>query len=221
MSFSWEFVIANMPLYGKAALLTLRLGVTGIIFSLIIGLLCSIVIFYKIRILKTIARVYIELSRNTPLLVQLFFLYYGLPQIGIKLSAEQCAVIGLTFLGGSYMAESFRSGLEAVSKTQLESGLSIGLSKPQLIRYIILPQAFSVALPSLGANGIFLLKETSLFSVVALADLVYVAKELMGMYYATNEALTMLVISYLIILLPISLLLSRLERSVRHAEFGN
>ena len=76
--------------------------------------------YYKIPILSQICQVYIELSRNTPLLIQLYFLYFGLPKIGIVLSSEMCAVVGLIFLGGSYMAESFRSGLEAISKTQYE-----------------------------------------------------------------------------------------------------
>lgn len=129
--------------------------------------------------------------------------------------------MGLTFLGGSYMAEAFRGGLEAVSKTQIESGQSIGLNEWQLIRYVILPQAFAVSVPAIGANIIFLLKETSIFSAVALADLMFVAKDLIGMYYKTDEALFLLVIAYLIILLPLSLLFSFIERRVRYAGFGH
>lgn len=177
--------------------------------------------YYKIPIARQLVGAYIELSRNTPLLIQLFFLYYGLPKLGIKISAESCAVIGLTFLGGSYMAEAFRSGLEAVSKNQIESGLSIGLNEWQLIRYVIVPQAFAVAIPGIGANIIFLLKETSLFSAVALADLMFVAKDLIGMYYKTDEALLLLVIAYLIILLPLSILFTWLERRMRYAGFGH
>ncbi|MCO4469675.1 amino acid ABC transporter, permease protein [Streptococcus infantarius subsp. infantarius] len=117
------------------------------------------------------------------------------------------------------MAESFRSGLEAVSKRQYEVGLSIGLSHLQNVFYVILPQAIAVALPSLVANIIFLVKETSVFSIVALADLMYIAKDLIGLYYETDEALLMLVVAYLIILLPISLLARILERRLHHAGF--
>lgn len=99
--------------------------------------------------------------------------------------------------------------------------MSIGLTRRQLTRYIILPQAFSVSIPSLTANAIFLLKETSIFSAIALADLMFVAKDLIGMYYKTFEALSMLVASYLIILLPLSILLRWVERRVRYAEFGH
>ena len=216
-----NFIVQHIPQYIDAAFLTLRLAAIGIFLSLLLGLLCSLLIYFKIPVGRQLCSLYIELSRNTPLLVQLFFLYFGLPKIGVFISSEACAIIGLTFLGGSYMAEAFRSGLNAVETSQIESGLSIGLTRLQLIRYIILPQAFATSVPPLCANFIFLIKETSVFSAVALADLMYVAKDLIGLYYKTDEALLMLVIAYLIILLPISLLASFVERQVRYAGFGN
>ena len=100
-----------LPLFGEAALLTVKLGVLGIIFSIIIGLICAVVQYYKVPVIRRIVSVYIEISRNTPLLVQLFFIYYGLPKVGIPTDAETCGIAGLAFLGGSYMAEAFRSGL--------------------------------------------------------------------------------------------------------------
>lgn len=208
-------------LYVDAAKLTLLLGVAGILISLIIGLVCALIQYYRAPVLKRIVSVYIELSRNTPLLVQLFFLYFGLPKIGIMISSEGCAVIGLSFLGGSYMAEAFRSGLEAIEKSQMESGLAIGLTHAQVMRHVIFPQALSISVPTLCANVIFLIKETSVFSAVALADLMYVAKDLIGLYYQTDEALLMLVIAYLILLLPISFVAAWLERRLRYAGFGN
>lgn len=216
----FDFIIQNIPLYKEALIVTLELGFIGIILSLIIGFICSIIQHYEISVLKTIVYWYVELSRNTPLLIQLFFLYYGLTKLGLALSGFTCGVIGLAFLGGSYMAEAFRGGFEAISKSQIESAISIGLSKVQIIRYIILPQAISIAVPSIGANCIFILKETSIISVIAVADLMFVAKDLIGMYYKTSEALTMVVIAYLIILLPMSLFFRWLERRIRYAEFG-
>lgn len=209
------------PMYVEAAKLTLRLSIAGILLSLVAGLVCALIQYYKVPVLKRIVAVYIELSRNTPLLVQLFLLYFGLPKMGIVWTSETCAVVGLTFLGGSYMAEAFRSGLESVDKIQFESGLSIGLEHSQVMRYIVIPQALSTSVPALCANVIFLIKETSVFSVVALADLMYVAKDLIGLYYKTEESLLMLVIAYLIILLPISIIASILERRLRYAGFGN
>ena len=217
----WSIVEQYFPLYQQAFFLTFHIAFWGILGSFLFGLFVSIIRHYRLPILSQLAGCYIELSRNTPLLIQLFFLYFGLPRIGIVLSSEVCATIGLIFLGGSYMAESFRSGLEAVSQTQHEIGLSIGLTPRQVFRYVILPQATAVALPSFSANVIFLIKETSVFSVVALADLMYVAKDLIGLYYETDIALTMLVIAYLLLLLPISLLFSWIERRLRHAGFGS
>ena len=220
MEFNWQFMQDFLPLYRQAGWLTLKLGLWGIAFSVATGLVCSLTLFYRVRGLQAIVKAYIELSRNTPLLIQLFFLYYGLTKVGVTMSEKTCAIIGLTFLGGSYMAESFRAGLESVGKAQLESGLSIGLSRFQLVRYVVLPQAFSVTLPSLGANAIFLLKETSIVGVIAIPDLMHVTQDLIGMYYQTAESLFMLVLSYLVVLLPLSLFLSWLERKVRYAEFG-
>ena len=217
----FEFIRAYMPLYAEAAGMTLRISFLGILLSAAIGLLCSLVKIFKIPVLKSIANGYIEVSRNTPLLIQLFFLYFGLPKIGVVLSSESCAVTGLAFLGGSYMAEAFRTGIEQVPVIQSESGLSLGLTKGQVFLHIILPQAVTTSVPVFCANIIFLIKETSVFSAVALADLMFVAKDLIGIYYKTDEALLMLVAAYLIILLPISLLCSWIERKVRYAEFGN
>lgn len=221
MNIDWGFIVTNLPLYEKAAWLTLKLAFGGILISLAAGLICSIILYFKIKVLDSVVQAYIELSRNTPLLVQIFFLYFGLPKLGITMNENTCAIIGLAFLGGSYMAEAFRSGIEAVSKTQIESGISIGLSKIQLVRYVIIPQAFSISMPSLSANCIFLLKETSILGAISIMDLTNLTKDLIGMYYTTFEALTMLVVIYLIMILPLSFVLSLLERKVRYAEFGN
>ena len=142
------------------------------------GLICAAVQYYKVPVLRWIVTVYVELSRNTPLLVQLFFIYYGFPKIGIRMSAELCGVVGLAFLGGSYMAESFRSGLESVEPIQSESAIS-------------------------------------------LMDLMFTAKDLIGLYYKTTESLFLLVVFYLLILLPVSIIGSLVERRMRYAGFGD
>ena len=215
-----EFMAKYAPLYVEAAGLTVKIAFFGIVFSLIVGFFCSAAQYYRIPVLRQSVAVYIELSRNTPLLVQLFFLYFGLPKIGLVFSAEVCAVIGLTFLGGSYMAEAFRSGLESVERPQLESAQSLGFSKWLTMREIVFPQALAMSVPGLCANVVFLIKETSVVSAIALADLMYVAKDLIGLYYETDESLLMLVIAYLVILLPVSIVASLLERRLRYAGFG-
>lgn len=217
----FNFMGEYLPHYVEAGLLTMRIAASGILASILTGFFCCLIRYYKVPFLKRIVGIYIELSRNTPLLIQLFFLYFGLPKLGIRLSSEACAVAGLIFLGGSYMAEAFRSGIEAVPPIQSEAGLSLGLTRWQVMRYILIPQAVSISMPAFLANIIFLIKETSVFSAVALADLMFVAKDLIGLYYKTDEALLMLVVSYLIILLPISLAFTWIEGRLRYAGFGN
>lgn len=216
----WNVIAQYLPLYKKAAWLTLRLGLAGIVIAIVVGLVCALVQYYKVPVLRRIVGAYIELSRNTPLLVQLFFIYYGLPKIGIKTNAEICGIAGLAFLGGSYMAEAFRSGLESIEPIQTESAMSLGMDHAQTMRYIILPQAMSISVSAFVANVIFLLKETSVFSAISLMDLMFTAKDLIGLYYKTTECLFLLVVFYLLILLPVSLLGSWLERRLRYAGFG-
>lgn len=213
----WNFIQESIPVYQEAFILTIRLAFLGIIGAFSLGLIISIIRYYRIPVLQQISTAYIELSRNTPLVIQLFFLYYGLPRLGIVLDAEVCAIAGLIFLGGS----SFRSGFEAIKKSQIEIGASLGLTNWQIFQYILLPQSLAIALPSFSANVIFLIKETSVFSIIALADLMYVAQDLIGLQYETDEALFLLVSSYLIVLLPLSLFFYYLERRIRHAGYGH
>ena len=197
---NWDFIREYLPLYQKAAILTLKIGIAGIVLSILIGLLCAAVMNYRIPVIRQIVIVYVEISRNTPLLIQLFFIYYGLPKIGIRTDPEACGIAGLAFLGGSYMAEAFRSGIEAVETIQFESAYSLGLGKVQTLWYVVFPQAVSVSMPALVANVIFLLKETSVFSAI--------------------ESLFLLLVFYLLILLPVSLIGRILERRLRYAGFG-
>ncbi|MCW9715753.1 amino acid ABC transporter permease [Avibacterium sp. 21-594] len=218
---NWQYVFDNIPKFIDASIITLQLSFWSIVFSLIIGLLCAVATSYNIRFFNSLAKAYIELSRNTPLLIQLFFLYFGLSKLGIKLDGFTCAIIGLSFLGGSYMAEAIRAGIESVSKGQVESALSLGLTPTQAFIYVIAPQALSLSLPAIGANCLFLMKETSIASAIAIAELMFMAKELIGLDYKTNEALFLLVVFYLIILLPVSFLIHYLEKCSRYAKYGS
>ena len=210
--FDWSFVQRYAPFFVNGALMTLFICAIGIALSLVVGLICAGVELARIPVARQLVRVYIEISRNTPLLVQLYFLFFGLPKLGVVWPAETCAIVGLGFLGGSYMAEAMRAGLEAVPEVQRETAYVLGLSPWQSIVRVVLPQAVSSAIPGVVANVIFLIKESSVVSAIALADVMYMAKDLIGMYYNTYESLFMLVISYLVILLPISLFGFWLER---------
>lgn len=217
---NWQYIQSVIPQFITALGMTLKISIISIILAILLGLLCSIVLTYKVKIFDKIVKIYIEISRNTPLLIQLFFLYYGLPKLGIKLDGFTCGVIGLTFLGGSYMAEAFRAGLEAVQKGQIDSAKSVGLNHFQVFRFVIFPQALAVSIPAIGANCLFLIKESSVVSAIAIAELLFVTKDLIGMDYKTTEALFLLIISYLIILLPVSFLSRYFEYKSRQVSHG-
>jgi len=221
MGLDFDFMVNRIPDFIKATVMTLKLSVLSILFSIIIGLLIEVARYFNLKIIGIISRAYIEFSRNTPLLLQVFFLYFGLTKLGIKLSGFACGVIGLSFLGGAYMAESFRAGVDAVSKSQMESGQALGLSKIQILRYIVMPISFSISIPSVAANCIFLVKETSVIASIAVGELMFVTKGIIGMYYKTKESLILVVIFYLIILLPMSIASRKIERRLRHGEFGS
>jgi polar amino acid transport system permease protein len=217
---NFDVIVSYIPRYIEAFFLTIKIGWMGIALSFGIGILSAFAMHFKIPVLSTIAGVYVEIFRNTPLLVQLFFIYFGLPKISVQISATTCGILGLGLLGGSYMSEAIRSGLDAISVVQTESALSLGMTRGQVFRYIILPEAFSLSIPAIVANVIFLLKETSVFSAISLMDLMFTTKDLIGLYYDTTEALFLLVIFYIIMLLPISLLGSFLEKKFRFKMLG-
>lgn len=216
----FDVMYSYLPLYFKAFILTVKIGWLGIAIALILGIVNAFVMHFKVPVLNAIAKIYIEIFRNTPLLVQLFFIYFGLPKIGISVSAELCGIVGLGLLGGSYMAESFRSGLDAIPRSQTESAFALGMKKATIFWQVILPQAVSISVPAIVANIIFLLKETSVFSAISLMDLMFTAKDLIGLYYNTTECLVLLVVFYILMLLPVSILGSVVEKKVRFKMFG-
>ncbi len=215
-----EVLQSYMPLFAEAFILTVKIGWLGIALSVVIGIFTAFAMHFRIPVLARIAGVYVELFRNTPLLVQLFFIYFALPKIGLSISAEGCGVLGLGLLGGSYMAEGIRSGLDSIPVSQSESALSLGMSRPQMFAFVIFPEALAISVPAIVANIIFLLKETSVFSAISLMDLMFTAKDLIGLYYNTTEALFLLVMFYIVMLLPVSLLGRYAEKRARYRSFG-
>jgi polar amino acid transport system permease protein len=204
----------------RAFLTTLWMSAFVVVISTVLGLLVAVVRQLRIPVLSQIFMVYEELFRNTPLLIQLFFIYYGFPAIGVTWSASFCAIFGASLLGGAYMAAAFRGGFGGVPAIQAQSARALGMSALQRVRYVIVPQGFTRAIPGIAANAIFLVKETSVFTVIAIPELTNTARDLIGMFYQTNTNLVELVIGYAVILIPLSILLTWLERRVRRATFA-
>lgn len=218
MNLNIDYMQSLIPLMTSAAGYTVRLTFWGVLISLTIGLLGNLVYYYKIPVLKQIVAVYTELSRNTPIIAQLFFLFFGLPQFGIMLSGFASGVIALSFLGGSYMIEALRGGMEAVSKLQMESSQALALSPTQILIYVVLPQAVRTSLQAISANIVFLLRESSLIGAIAVPELMQVARSEISMFFRTEEVLIMLSLYYILLIAPISLFFYWLEKKLRYGN---
>ncbi|MDE1198719.1 MAG: amino acid ABC transporter permease [Pseudomonas sp.] len=221
MNFDVDFVLTTLPAFIAAVGVTLQVGLIAIGTSLCVALINAAIAVFQVPVLRSLVRLYVELARNTPLLIQLFFIYFALPSIGIRISGFASAIIAMTFLGGAYLTEILRAGVEAVPKAQIESGLSIGLSRWQLLRHVILPQAGILSLPALFANFVFLLKETTVVSAVAVPEILYTTKSYIALYYKTYEMLAVMTGLCVLLFVPLSLLLRLVERRLQHGQFGS
>ena len=211
-----------VTIFVKASAVTIEVAFLSIILAFIIGLICSIALYYKITVLKAIIYMYVEFFRNTPSLVQVYFVFYGLPKIFVKLDSFACSVLVLSLLGGAYMCEAMYSGMKVISKNQRELAMAIGLSKFDTIRYLIFPQAISISIAAINNNAIFLTKEVSVMKIILLPEIVYQAFAIISLRAdLTVPIMTLMIASYLVILIPMSYGFSVLERKVRFAEFGD
>ena len=220
MTLDTAFILGTLPAFLKAVGVTLQVGLIAIATSLLVALVNATLLVLRTPYLSRLVKTYVELARNTPLLIQLFFVYFALPSLGLKISGFAAAIITMTFMGGAYLTEVLRAGIEAVPRAQLESGRSIGLSEGQLLRHVVLPQAGILSLPALFANFIFLLKETTVVSAVAVPEILYTTKNYIALYYKTYEMLTVLTLLCVLLFLPLSLLLRYVERRLQHGQFG-
>ncbi|MBD8515078.1 amino acid ABC transporter permease [Photobacterium sp. 2_MG-2023] len=174
MGFDFEYMLSLMPILLKYLGTTMGMAVWGLVFALVISVTLALVRVYRLPVLDQLSQVYISFFRGTPLLVQLFLLYYGLPQIFpplVGLDAFSAAVIGLSLHFAAYMAESIRAAIIGVDHSQREASLSIGMTEMQAMRRIILPQATRVALPSLMNYFIDMIKSTSLAFTLGVAEI--------------------------------------------------
>lgn len=194
----------------QGAGLTIELAVLGIAFGILLGLVAALLKISHTP-LRFIAHFYIWLIRGTPLLVQLFLIYFGLPELGIKLNAFASSVLGLGINSGAYIAEVFRGGIEAIPVGQTEASLSLGMGKLLTMRRIIFPQALRIALPSLGNQFIISLKDSSLCSVITMSELLQTSQRFASVTFASMEFYTAAAALYLLMTTVLSAVLRSLE----------
>jgi His/Glu/Gln/Arg/opine family amino acid ABC transporter permease subunit len=164
-----------------------------------------------------LVRAYVEVFRNTPLLIQIFIVYFGLPQIGLKLSPFLSGLSALTLYAAAYNAEIFRAGLEAVPRGQHEAARSTGLSSAQVTGYVIVPQAVRICLPALGNNLVSLVKNSSLVSTIGMVELMFVANDISFNNFRSFEIYGAAAVLYVVLVLALSRGLAVLERRLRRA----
>lgn len=196
---------------------TFKVTVLSIIFSLILGLFTGLGRISRIKIINRIATVYVEVIRGIPLLVQLFYIYYALGKI-VQVPRLVAAVTAMTVCYGAYLGEIFRAGIQAIPKGQMEAALALGMSRAQAMRRIILPQTFRVVLPPVGNEFIALLKDSSLVSILAVADLLRRGREFASKTFFYFETYTVVALVYLVLTLFFSKLVSLMEERLNRRE---
>jgi polar amino acid transport system permease protein len=194
---------------------TVSVSIISIFFATLLGLLISIIGLSKIKFVRYLNISYIEIIRSVPVLVMILWIYYGLPVlVGVNFTAFTAGIIALSICDSPFLAEIFRSGFEAVPKGQNEAGTSLGMRFYERFRLIILPQAIKIILPALGNQFVYMLKMSSLVSIIGLNELTRKANELVVSQYRPLEIYTFLVLEYLVLILVISYLVRRMEKKL-------
>ncbi|MBZ5875179.1 MULTISPECIES: amino acid ABC transporter permease [Chromohalobacter] len=211
--FDWQAAIASIPHLLTGIPWTLLISFGGLAIGFVIGIIFGLLRINPLRVLRWPAIAYIEVFRGTPVLVQVLFIFYGLPQLlGGPINAVVAGIAAIALNAGAYISEIVRGGVQSIEKGQREAGLSLGLSRIDTFRYIIWPQALRRMIPALGNQGIVSIKDTSLFSVIGVGELVRQGQVYIATTFTALEVYFMVAMLYLVITLSLSIALRLLER---------
>lgn len=201
-----------MPYLLVGAKTTILLSLVSMALALVLGLLAALARLSRHAPLRWLSNIYVEIIRGTPLLVQLFIVYYGLPQYGIRLDAFVAGFLTLGLHYGAYLSEVYRAGIVAVERGQIEAAQSIGMSRGQILREVVLPQAIPVVLPPLGNYFISMLKDSALTATISVTELLRAGQLQVAITFRAMEIYLMIAAVYFAISFPIALLIRHLER---------
>ncbi|UQZ81528.1 Arginine transport system permease protein ArtQ [Paenibacillus konkukensis] len=224
----FSFLPKYYMFFVNGAKVTLLLSLFTVIIGVVLGVILALMRLSRIAPLKMIATAYVEFIRGTPLLVQLFLFYYGLPQLGIEFPEVPAlgtafpeflaGVVALSVNSAAYVAETFRAGIQAIDKGQMEAARSLGMPHSMAMRHIILPQAIRNVLPALGNEFIVIIKESSIVSVIGISELMYNADTVRGNSFRAFEPLIIVAIIYFVITFTLSKVLGIAERRMRTSD---
>jgi polar amino acid transport system permease protein len=204
--------IAFLPILLKGAVVTVQVTVLSFMLSSVVGLALALMRLSPVRAVSTIGASIVNVIRGLPIIVQLFYIYFVLPDIGIQLSAFQAGVIGLGIAYSAYQAENFRAGIEAVDAGQHEAARALGMRGALVMRRVILPQAFRIALPPYGNTLVMMLKDSSLVSTITVAEMTRAGQLIASSTFQNMTVYTLVALLYLLMSLPLVYGLRRLER---------
>ena len=195
----WNILVTSFPrLLGYGIRVTIPLTILSFALALVISVIVALIQYADVRGLRQLCRFYIWIIRGTPLLVQLYLVFYGLPSVGIVLAAFPTAVLVFGFNEGAYMAESVRGALESVSRGQVEAGYCVGMNYVQIMWHIVLPQAFRIAFPALGNSLISMVKGTSLAATITVMEMFRQAQVIHGRVYESLGLYSEVALIYLL-----------------------
>ncbi|MEE7501968.1 amino acid ABC transporter permease [Methylobacterium mesophilicum] len=205
-----------LPILLQGVQLTILITVASLVVSTLLGLVWAVMRVSGIAILAGFSAVMINILRGIPIIVQLFYIYFVMPDFGLSLTAVQAAIIGLGIAYSAYQAENFRAGIEAVDRGQVEAALSIGMGWGMTMRRVILPQAIRIALPPYGNIMIMMLKDSSQASTITVAELALQGKLIASSTFKNTSVYTLVALMYLALSLPLILLVRHFEAKARH-----
>ena len=194
------------------AVTTVEITLASLAAAIVIGLTLALLQLSRIRWLNWLIHAYVELFRNTPVLAQLFIIYFGLAYMGFKIASFPAAIIGLGLNGGAILTEVFRAGLGAIHHGQREAALAVGMTPWASLRYIILPQTWRITLPPLGNYAIALLKDTAVVSAIAAPEIMFYARNLVTTTFETTAVYILAAALYFCLSFPLARLVDRFER---------
>lgn len=216
MEFDYSLVMNSIPLLLEGAAVTVKITALSVGFGMLIGLFVGIARLAHFWPVRALAAIYVDFIRGTPLLVQIFIMYFALPIVtGMRIDPFVAAITACSVNSGAYVAEIFRAGIESIDKGQMEAGRSLGMSWAQTMRYIIIPQAFKRIIPPLGNEFIAMLKDSSLVSVIGFEELTRRGQLIIARTYGSLEIWMSVAVLYLLMTLTISRLVAYLERRYR------
>jgi len=211
--FNFEPVLAGLDKLLYGAVLTIQLSVAAMILGLIVSIVCAAAKTSNVAPLRWLINAYIEIIRNTPFLVQIFFIFFGLPSLGLRLTPNGAALLALVINFGAYGTEIIRAGIESIQKGQVEAGTALGLSKLQIFRYIVMKPALRTVYPSLTSQFIYLMLTSSVVSAISADDLAAAGNDLQSATFASFEVYIVVTLIYLAMSVGFSLIFAAIEKA--------